>query len=65
MKQLTARELREFLNQIEREGANLGRVQVYFRTDDDSDVELVTIVEEDLFDAETNNKLTSIILKTK
>ncbi len=65
MKQLTARELREFLNEIEREGANLGRVQVYFRTDDDSDVELITIVEEDLFDAETNSHLTSIILKTK
>lgn len=65
MTQLTARELREFLNEIENNGADLDQVEVYFRTDEDSDVELITIVEEDLFDAETNSHLTSIILKTK
>lgn len=65
MKALTAHELREFLNEIENNGADLDQVEVYFRTDDDSDVELITIVEEDLFDAETNSHLTSIILKTK
>lgn len=65
MKALTAYELREFLNEIENNGADLDQVEVYFRTDEDSDVELITIVEEDLFDAETNSHLTSIILKTK
>lgn len=65
MKALTAYELREFLNEIENNGADLDQVEVYFRTDEDSDVELITIVEEDLFDTETNSHLTSIILKTK
>ncbi len=65
MKTLTAYELREFFNDIENDGADLYKIEVYFRTDDDSDVELITIVEEDLFDDETNNILTSIILKTK
>lgn len=59
---LTAHKLRKFLNEMEENGANLKKVTINFRQNRDSDVEEVCFVEEDLFDEETNNILTSIML---
>jgi len=42
-------------------GIELNNIALHYRTDFDSDVELITGVCEDLFDAETNNKLESIL----
>jgi hypothetical protein len=65
MKPLTAHHLREFLNEIEDMGIDLNAVTINYRYDEDSDVEIIASVEEDLFDEQTNNVLTSIIFKSK
>ena len=65
MKPLTAHKLRDFLNSIENTGIDLNELIINYRYDEDSDVEIITSAEEDLFDEETNGILTSIILKTK
>jgi|688.fasta_scaffold587160_3 hypothetical protein len=65
MKPLTAHNLREFLNEIEDMGIDLNEVTINYRYDEDSDVEIIASVEEDLFDEQTNNILTSIIFKSK
>jgi hypothetical protein len=62
MKPLTAQELYKFLNDLINEGNDLSKITINYRTDSDSDVEIVTYVSEDLFDAETNSILESIVL---
>lgn len=69
MKKLNAKQLFEFLCyvkvNVESYGKKLEDVEINYRYDDDSDVRDITIVEEDLFDAEMNRIIESIILKTK
>ncbi len=60
--QLTARQLLDFLLDCARNGADLDKVVVNYRQDFDSDVMPVVVVEEDLYDSETNNVLESIVL---
>lgn len=60
--QLTARQLLDFLLDCARNGADLDKVAVNYRQDFDSDVMPVALVEEDLYDRETNNVLESIVL---
>ena len=62
MKPLTAQKLFEFLNELKIDGYDLDKITINYRTDPDSDVEVVTHVGDDLYDAETNNVLESIIL---
>jgi hypothetical protein len=64
-KLLTASVLRAYLNEFERRGNDLSKATINCRHDDDDDVYVVREVEEDLFDEQTNNILTSIILKTE
>jgi hypothetical protein len=59
---LTARQLLDFLLDCARNGADLDKVIVNYRQDFDSDVMPVVLVEEDLYDRETNNVLESIVL---
>lgn len=61
---MNAKQLYDFLNEISDTGIDLSKVTLNYRYDDDSDVEIITSVEEDLFDPETNNILISIIFKT-
>jgi hypothetical protein len=63
-KQLTAHKLLKFLNEMEKQGHDLKKVVINYRTDRNSDVERIEEVEEDLFDEITNNKLESIVLIT-
>jgi len=58
---LTAKELFDYLIELEDYGLDLNEISLHYRTDFDSDVELITGVCEDTFDAETNNKLESIL----
>jgi hypothetical protein len=58
---LTAQELYNYLTELQNYGIDLNNISLHYRTDFDSDVELITGVCEDLFDAETNNELESIL----
>tara|TARA_R100000353_G_scaffold9959_1_gene11191 strand:+ start:3467 stop:3661 length:195 start_codon:yes stop_codon:yes gene_type:complete len=64
MKKLNAQELLEYLMDLSLD-FDLSNVQVNYRFSDDSDVYEISKVEDDLYDEMTNNKLQSIILKTK
>ena len=46
-------------------GEDLSSITINYRYDDDSDVEVVRLLEEDLYDQETNSRLTSIVFLTK
>lgn len=59
---MTAHDLLTFLHDLERRGLDLATIEVNFRHDFDSDVTEVGGVCEDLYDAETNSRLTSIVL---
>jgi len=59
---MTAADLLTFLHDLERRGFDLATIEVNFRHDFDSDVTEVEGVCEDLYDAETNSRLTSIVL---
>jgi hypothetical protein len=59
---MTAHDLLTFLRDIERRGASLSTIRINFRHDFDSDVTEVAGVCEDLYDAETSSRLTSIVL---
>lgn len=65
MKKLTAEKLLKFLLSVENSGQDLKKVVVNYRYDSDSDIEPCKIVFGDLYDAETNNKVTSICLSCK
>ena len=58
---LTAQELFDYLIELQNYGIDLNNISLHYRTDFDSDVELITGVCEDTFDAETNNELESIL----
>lgn len=59
---MTAQDLYDFLRDIQNRGISLSRIDVNFRHDFDSDVTEVAGVCEDLYDAETSSRLTSIVL---
>lgn len=61
---MNAKQLYDFLSEISETGIDLSKVTLNYRHDEDSDVAIITSVEEDLFDAETNSILTSIIFQT-
>jgi hypothetical protein len=60
-KVLTANELLDYLLELKDYDIDLNKVTLHYRTDDDSDVELITGVCEDLFDPETNSILESLL----
>ena len=62
---MNAQKLLEFLLELEADGVDLSQVSVNYRDNDDSDVEVVNYVGEDLFDQETNSILESIVLQSK
>ncbi len=62
MKPLTAQKLFELLNELKIDGYDLEKITINYRTDSDSDVDVVTYVGDDLYDAETNSILESIVL---
>ena len=64
MKKLNAKQLFDYLTELKKDN-DLSNIQVNYRYSNDSDVYEVSIVEEDLYDEETNNKLESIVLKIK
>jgi hypothetical protein len=61
MKPLTAQKLFEVLDEMKIDGYDLETITINYRTDSDSDVEVVTYVGEDLYD-ETNTELKSLVL---
>ena len=61
-KPLNAHELLEFLLKLKRQGENLKAIEINIRTDRNSDTMSAEEVEEDLYDAKTNNILDSIVL---
>lgn len=61
---MNAQKLLEFLLELEADGVDLSQVSVNYRDNDDSDVEVVRYVGEDLFDQETNSILESIVLQS-
>ena len=58
---MTAKNLLNYLTQLQKDGHNLSKISVNFREDYDSDVIPLRHINEDLFD-ETNSKLISICL---
>lgn len=62
-KPLTAKQLLDFLISAE-EYFDLSKINIYYRFDRDSDVEIVYDVEDDLYDEDDNTTLTSIMLLT-
>lgn len=62
---LTAKKLLAYLRELEDTGHDLSSISVNYRNNYDSDVKVCNHVEEDLYDAETNSKLKSIILLNK
>ena len=63
-KVLNAQELYNYLAELKDYGLELNNITLNYRYDEDSDVEQVTGVCEDLFDAETNSILESILFYT-
>jgi hypothetical protein len=61
MKPLTAEKLLQELLSMKKIGHDLSSITINYRQDLDSEVELVTYVGEDLYDADTNNVLESIV----
>lgn len=62
MKPITAQNLLDILIELKNEGNDLSRITINYRTDLDSDVEVCTFVGEDLYDAETNGRVESLVL---
>ncbi len=62
MKPLTAKQLLQDLQTLDMLGHDLSKITINYRTDTDSDVEVVTYIGEDLYDAETNSILESLVL---
>lgn len=65
MKPITAQEVMDYLTGLQKMGEDLSSITINYRYDDDSDVQIVRKLEEDLFDQETNSRLTSIVFLTK
>lgn len=64
MKQLTAQNLFEILNEMKIDGYDLDRITISYRYDTDSDYEAITYVSEGCYDAETNNILEELVFLT-
>ena len=62
MNNLTAQQLRNFLNEIEADGNDLSTIEINFREHEDSDIAPIGYVFEDLHD-ESNSALASIVLQ--
>jgi hypothetical protein len=62
MKPLTAKQLLEDLKAFEKFGHDLSKITINYRSNSDSDVEVVTYIGEDLYDSDTNNTLESLVL---
>jgi hypothetical protein len=60
-----AQELLNYLLGLQSQGINLENVSLNFRIDEDSDVEQINFVGEDLYDAETNSILQGIMFYTE
>ena len=60
-KVLNAKELLNYLIELENYGINLENVTLHYREDDDSDVMLIEGVCEDLYDEETNSIVESLL----
>lgn len=58
---MKANELLDYLLELS-EAYDLSKVSVYYRTDRDSDIEVINDVEDDLYDEQTNSELISIML---
>jgi hypothetical protein len=58
---MTAKQLKDFLTDLENQGHNLELVSLNFREDYNSDIVEIEEVEEDLFDESTNSILESIV----
>ena len=65
MKSITAQKVMDFLTDLQNEGEDLSSISINYRHDEDSDVKVCVKLEEDLFDQETNSRLTSIVFLTK
>jgi hypothetical protein len=63
-KVLNAQELMDYLLELQEYGLDLNTISLHYRENDDSDVELITGVCEDLYDEETNSILESILFYT-
>lgn len=61
MAKLSAQELLDYLLELGND-YDLSKVSIYYRTDRDSDEEVVNFVEQDLYDEDTNSELISIML---
>lgn len=59
---MTAKQLLNYLIQLENNGNNLSEISINFRDNYDSDVIPLRHINEDLYDEETNSKLISICL---
>ena len=62
---LTAKKLLTYLQTLEAEGQDLKKITINYRYDSDSNVKKCTLVSEDLYDAETNSILESIVIMSK
>jgi len=62
IKLLTAMHLFNYLKDLKREGKDLKKITINIREDRNSDTSEAQEVEEDLYDAKTNNILESIVL---
>lgn len=60
---MNAKELLNYLLELDKV-YDLSNVSIYHRADRDSDVEIIAHVEEDLYDADTNSNLESIMFLT-
>jgi hypothetical protein len=58
---MTAKQLKDFLTDLENQGHNLELISLNFREDYNSDIIKIEEVEEDLFDENTNSILESIV----
>lgn len=64
-KVLNAKELLNYLIELEDYGIDLENVTLHYREDEDSDVMLIEGVCEDLYDEETNSIVESLLFYTK
>lgn len=54
-----------FLIELQNRGEDLSSITINYRHNEDSDVKVCVRLEEDLFDQETNSRLTSIVFLTQ
>ncbi len=58
---MTIKELKNRIQQLEREHGNIDECSINYRHSNNSDALRVTYMEEDLFDEENNNILDSVV----